>query len=73
MFWTKVVEKCLKHVFYVYNIFRHVCKVAKSYYYYLCYICRSVRTEKRGSHWTDFDDILHLKLCRKSVGKIQVS
>jgi hypothetical protein len=33
----------------------------------------SVYMEQLGSHWTDFDEIWHLSLFRKSVEKIKVS
>jgi len=33
----------------------------------------SVRMEQLGSHWTDFHEIWHLSVFRKSVEKIQVS
>ena len=33
----------------------------------------SVRMEQLGSHWTDFHEILYLRIFRKSVEKIQVS
>jgi len=33
----------------------------------------SVRTEKLGSHWTDFHEILYFKVFRKCVEKIQGS
>ena len=33
----------------------------------------SVRIEKQGFHWTDFDEIWYLKLLRKFVTKTQVS
>ena len=32
----------------------------------------SVRMVKLGSHWTDFHEILYLRICRKSVEKFQV-
>ena len=35
--------------------------------------CLSVRTEQLGSHWTDFHEIWHLSIFRKSVEIIQVS
>ena len=34
---------------------------------------QSVRMEKPGSHWTDFDEISYLRILRRSVDKIQVS
>jgi hypothetical protein len=34
-------------------------------------ICLSVRMEQLGSHWTDFYEIWHLKVFRKTVEKIQ--
>jgi hypothetical protein len=36
-------------------------------------VCLSVRMEKLGSHWTDFHEIRHLCIFRKSVEKNQVS
>jgi len=35
--------------------------------------CLSVRVEKLGFHWTDFHEILYLRIFRESVAKIQVS
>jgi hypothetical protein len=35
--------------------------------------CPSVRMQQLGSHWTDFQDIWHLWIFRKSAKKIQVS
>jgi hypothetical protein len=52
--------------------FRRVRKIARSDYK-LRHVCPSVRMEQRGSHWTDFDEILYLCFLRKSVEKIQVS
>jgi hypothetical protein len=37
------------------------------------FVCPSARTEQLGSHWTDFHEILYLRIFRKSVEKIQVS
>jgi hypothetical protein len=36
-------------------------------------LCPSTRMKKLGSHWTDFQKILYLKIFRKSVEKIHVS
>ena len=35
--------------------------------------CLSVRMEQLGSHWTDFHEIWHSSIFRKSVQRIQVS
>jgi len=35
--------------------------------------CPSLRVEQLASHWTDFYEILYLRVFRKSVEKIQVS
>jgi hypothetical protein len=35
-------------------------------------VCRSVRTEQHGSHWTYFHEISYLSIFRKSVEKIKV-
>ena len=32
----------------------------------------SLYMEQHGSHWTDFHEVLYLKIFRKSVAKIQV-
>jgi hypothetical protein len=36
-------------------------------------VCPSIRMEQLGSHWTDFHEIWHFNIFRKSVEKIQVS
>jgi hypothetical protein len=36
-------------------------------------VCLSVRTEQFASHWTDFREISHLGIFRKSSDKFQVS
>jgi hypothetical protein len=36
-------------------------------------VCTSVRMEQRRSHWSDFHEIRHLSILRKSVKKIQAS
>jgi hypothetical protein len=36
-------------------------------------VCPSVRLNQLGSHWTNFHEISHLSIFRKSVEKIQVS
>ena len=55
---------------------RHVCKIAKSYYF-LRHVCLPVRppapVEQLGSHSTDFHDISCLSISRKNVEKSQVS
>jgi hypothetical protein len=56
---------------FVISIFRRVRKIAKSDCY-LRRVCLSVRIEQLGSHWTDFHEILYLKIFRKSVEKIKV-
>ena len=54
-------------------LFRRVRKIAKSDYW-LCHICPSaLRVEQLGSYWTDFHEILYLRIFLKSVQKIQVS
>jgi hypothetical protein len=35
-------------------------------------VCLSVHVEQLGSHWTDFHEIRHLKISRKTVYKIKV-
>ena len=51
---------------------RRARKIAKSDYQ-LDYGCPSVRMERLGSHWTDFHEIWHFGIFRRSVQKIQVS
>jgi hypothetical protein len=34
---------------------------------------KSVRMKQFGSHWTDFNEIVYLKIFRKFAGKVQVS
>jgi len=54
------------------NVFRRVREIAKSVS--LLRICLSVICmEQHGSHWTDFHEIIDLRILRKSVEKIQVS
>ena len=50
--------------------FRHVRKTVKSDYCLQHNL--SARTEQLGSHWTDFHEIWHLSILRKSVYKILV-
>jgi hypothetical protein len=52
-------------------LFVRVRKIAKSDF--LASPCLSVRMEQLGSHWTDFHEILHSSIFRKSVEKIRVS
>jgi hypothetical protein len=52
--------------------FRRVRKIAKSDYQ-LRYVCLSVHMEQLDSHLTDFHEILHFIIFRKSVEKMQVS
>jgi len=33
---------------------------------------QSVRMEQLGSHWTEFHEILHLRICRNSVERTDV-
>ena len=54
-------------------IFRRVCKIAKSDYYFR-HVCMSVRVEQLASHWTDCDETLYFSSpLRISVKKIHVS
>jgi len=39
----------------------------------LSFVRPPLRTEQLGSHWTDFPEIWHLNVFRKSVGKIRIS
>ena len=54
------------------KIFRRVRTTAKSDYY-LRHVCPSDRMEQLGYNWTDFHEVLYLRIFRKSVPKIQVS
>jgi hypothetical protein len=54
------------------SAFRCVRKTLKTDYY-LRHVRLSVRVEQLDTHWTDFDEILHLGSLRKSVEIIQVS
>ena len=56
----------------VYFLIWRVRKIAKSDYQ-LRQVCPTVHMRQLGSHWTDFHEILHLSIFRKSVEKIQVS
>ena len=48
-------------------------KLRKTTISFVMSACPSVCMEKHGFHWTDFLDIWHLNIYRKSVAKIQVS
>jgi hypothetical protein len=48
-------------------------KLRKATVSFVMSVCLPVRMEKLGSHWTDFYEILYMKIFRKSVEKIQVS
>jgi len=52
-------------------VFRRVLKIAKSDYQ--LHVCPSVHMEQLGSHWTDFNEVLYLNICGKSVQHIKVS
>jgi hypothetical protein len=60
------------------DVVRCVREIPKSDYY-ICHVssrlsvCPSVRTEKHGSQWNEFHEILYLGIFRKSVEKIKVS
>ena len=53
--------------------FWHVPKISKSDYYFVVSLLPSVRTEKLGSHWTNYHEVSYLSAFRKSVQKSQVS
>jgi hypothetical protein len=48
-------------------------KVRKATISFFVSVSLSVRTEQLGSHCTDFHEMLHVSIFRKSVEKIQVS
>ena len=48
-------------------------KLRKATISFLVSVVLFVRMEQLGSHWTDFGEILYLRIFRKSFGKIQVS
>ena len=48
-------------------------KLRKTPISFVMSVCLSVRMQQLGSQWTDFYEISHLRICRKSVEKIQVS
>ena len=60
--------------FYFFFIFWRVRKIAKNDYE-LRHVCPSARlsvpVQQLGSHWTEFHEILHLSIFRKSVEQIQ--
>ena len=59
------------HVLFVYFIFGCLRKITiNEYYLRHVSVCTSVRLEQLGSHWTDFHEILCLKIFLKSVKKI---
>ena len=47
-------------------------KLRKATISFVVSVCLSVRIDQLGSHWRDFHEILYFKICRKSVGKVQV-
>jgi hypothetical protein len=44
------------------NLFRRVCKIAKMPVIFVISVFPSVRTEQLGPHWTDFHEILQLRI-----------
>jgi hypothetical protein len=48
-------------------------KLRKATISFIMSVRASVRTEQLDSHWTDFHEILYLRIFRKSVEKIQIS
>ena len=59
------------------NDFRRVRKPAKATIIFVVSVCLSVcpsvRLELDGSHWTEFPEILYMRILRKLVAKMQVS
>jgi hypothetical protein len=47
-------------------------KLRKAIVNFVTSVCPSVRLEQLSSHWTDFHEILYLRISQKSVNKIQV-
>jgi hypothetical protein len=58
---------------YVFTNLGEFAKLRKATINYVKSVRLSVRMKHLGSDWTDFDIILHLRLFRKSVEKIQFS
>jgi hypothetical protein len=48
-------------------------KLRKAAINFATFVYPSVRKEQLGSYWTDFHEILHLSIFRKSIKKNQVS
>jgi hypothetical protein len=48
-------------------------KLRKATISFVLCVCLSVRVEHLGSQWSDFREILHLSIFRKSTEKIQIS
>jgi hypothetical protein len=48
-------------------------KLRKATFSLVVSVCSSVRTEKLGSYWMDFRELLYSNIFLKSVGKIHVS
>ena len=69
---TPVMDRiAVGHVLFVYFIFGCLRKITiNEYYLRHVSVCTSVRLEQLGSHWTDFHEILCLKIFLKSVKKI---
>jgi len=53
------------------SLCRRLRKIAESDYSFV--MCLSIRMEQLRTHWTDFHEIWHFSIFRKSVEKIQVS
>jgi hypothetical protein len=62
-----------KHLPGIFDAFVKLRKATISFVMTVCLsVPLSVHMKKLGSHWTDFHEILHLSIFRKSVEKIQV-
>jgi hypothetical protein len=55
------------------NHLRAFTKLRKATISFVISLCPSVRVEQLGPHWTNFHEILYLRIFRKSVEKIQFS
>jgi hypothetical protein len=53
------------------TVFRRVRRTAKSTVSVVMSVCRSIRKERLGAHWTDFSEILYLNNFRKCLEKIR--
>ena len=55
-----------RKLYYIFKRFTQNCEIA-----YLRHVCLFIRKEQLGSHWTDFQNVIYLRIFRKSVKKFK--